>query len=86
MEVKKKTLSCLIVTYGIICGVGVFPPVRKRGRSKQNDIVELWKFGLKMGVSQLNEECESWVVSKLIFLAECKLKNFGLSYYLVFLA
>ena len=50
------TLTCLIVGGGIICGWDymcgggeLFPLVCKMGKSKQNDIVETWKFRLKMG-------------------------------------
>lgn len=43
------TQPCLIVEGGgIICEMEIFSPTFKMGRSKQNDIVELWKFSLKM--------------------------------------
>ena len=48
---KLSILPCLIVEgrLELYEGVEIFPKIFKMRGSKQNDIVELWKFSLKMG-------------------------------------
>ena len=48
---KVSILPCLLVEERLefYVGVEIFPKVFKVRGSKQNDIVELWKFSLKMG-------------------------------------
>ena len=42
------SLPCLIL--GVLyVKMEVFPPIFKMEKSKRNDIVELWKFSIKMG-------------------------------------
>ena len=50
LRVWSTSLPCLIVGGGIICGVQVFLSIFKMERSKENKIVELWKFNFKRGV------------------------------------
>ena len=49
------TLPCLVVTGNYMGAAEVFPQIIKMEEgSKKNDVMELWKFSLKMGVEILN--------------------------------
>lgn len=54
--------------------VEVFPPIVEIWRSKQNDIVELWKFSLKIRLL-IKWGLGVGVVGKLIFRAEFKIQR-----------
>ena len=59
-------------------GEEAFPPIYKMGTSKQNDIVQLWKFSVKIVGCQLNRGWMSGVVTKLIFSTDYNSRNFDL--------
>ena len=81
------TLTCLIVgRVELYVRVEVFPPIFKIERSKQNDTLKPLKFSLKMVGPWLNGRVGVWVMDKLIFHAECNSENFGLSFYLIYIA